>query len=79
MDILCYSTQISPGVMSGLCDGDTIIHEHVLNYTRDFFNSDYPAKWAAMTLNAKHRFVIHIIMHKLKRSFELVLKYYNDV
>ena len=35
-----------------------MIHEHILNYTRDFINSDYPAKWAAMDLNAKHRYKI---------------------
>ncbi|XP_022086295.1 uncharacterized protein LOC110976901 isoform X2 [Acanthaster planci] len=47
--------QIRPGVLAGLCDGDTFIHEHIMNYTQDFLNSDYSAKWAAFDVNAKHR------------------------
>ncbi|XP_072170951.1 uncharacterized protein [Diadema setosum] len=47
--------EVRPGVLSGLCDGDTMIHEHIINYTRDFLNLEYPAKWAGFDLNAKHR------------------------
>ncbi|XP_011666708.2 uncharacterized protein LOC579826 [Strongylocentrotus purpuratus] len=47
--------EMKPGVLSGLCDGDTMIHEHIMNFTRDLINYDYPAKWAAFDLNAKHR------------------------
>ncbi|XP_038059718.1 uncharacterized protein LOC119730765 [Patiria miniata] len=47
--------EVRPGVLAGLCDGDTFIHEHIMNYTQDFLNSDYPVKWAAFDVNAKHR------------------------
>ncbi|XP_077861806.1 uncharacterized protein LOC144342819 [Saccoglossus kowalevskii] len=42
-------------VWSGLCEGDSMLHDYILNYTRDFLEYDYPAKWAAFDLNAQHR------------------------
>ncbi|XP_070566331.1 uncharacterized protein [Ptychodera flava] len=42
-------------VWSGLCEGDTMLHDYVINYTRDFLSYDYPVKWAAFDLNAQHR------------------------
>ncbi|XP_038075492.1 uncharacterized protein LOC119743182 isoform X2 [Patiria miniata] len=47
--------QVRPNVLSGLCDGNHMLHEHILNYTRDFLTHPYPAKWAALDLNAGHR------------------------
>ncbi|XP_072165182.1 uncharacterized protein [Diadema setosum] len=47
--------EIAPDVLSGLCDGNHMLHEHILNYTRDFLRHPHPAKWAALDLNAGHR------------------------
>ncbi|XP_022106070.1 uncharacterized protein LOC110987557 [Acanthaster planci] len=47
--------QVRPNVLSGLCDGNHMLHEYILNYTRDFLKHPYPAKWAALDLNAGHR------------------------
>ncbi|XP_033114018.1 uncharacterized protein LOC117114457 [Anneissia japonica] len=47
--------EVSPGVLSGFCVADHMVHDYILNYTRDFLKRDYPAKWIAFDLNAHHR------------------------
>ncbi|XP_054774302.2 uncharacterized protein LOC129282428 [Lytechinus pictus] len=47
--------RVSYTSLSGLCEGNHMIHEHILNYTRDFLRHPHPAKWAALDLNAGHR------------------------
>ncbi|XP_030844159.1 uncharacterized protein LOC100890537 [Strongylocentrotus purpuratus] len=47
--------RVSTTTLSGLCEGNHMIHEYILNYTRDFLRHPHPAKWAALDLNAGHR------------------------
>ncbi|XP_072045804.1 uncharacterized protein [Amphiura filiformis] len=47
--------EVISNVLSGFCDGNYMLHEHILNYTREFLRHPHPAKWAAMDLNAGHR------------------------
>ncbi|XP_071794220.1 uncharacterized protein [Asterias amurensis] len=47
--------EVKPNILSGLCDGNHMLHEYILNYTRDFLRHPHQAKWAALDLNAAHR------------------------
>ncbi|XP_019632430.1 PREDICTED: uncharacterized protein LOC109476045 [Branchiostoma belcheri] len=46
--------EVSPNVLSGFCEGNHMLHEYIMNYTRDFLRMPHPAKWAAFDLNAHH-------------------------
>ncbi|XP_033646272.1 uncharacterized protein LOC117305514 [Asterias rubens] len=81
--------EIRLGVLAGLCNGDTFIHEHIMNYTKDFLNSDHPAKWAAFDLNAKHRpepdsatqiddSLLHLLTQLMKSQPNLVIFLFGD-
>ncbi|XP_077864899.1 LOW QUALITY PROTEIN: uncharacterized protein LOC102801711 [Saccoglossus kowalevskii] len=49
------NTQIDVNTWSGLCDGNGMLHDYLLNFTKEFLQQDHPAKWAAIDLNAGHR------------------------
>ncbi|XP_071950928.1 uncharacterized protein [Antedon mediterranea] len=81
--------EISPGVLSGLCVGDHMAHDYILNYTRDFLKRDYPAKWTAFDLNAHHRFedesinqvdesLVHFLQNVLSENKNLVVLLFGD-
>ncbi|XP_078575494.1 uncharacterized protein LOC144861453 [Branchiostoma floridae x Branchiostoma japonicum] len=46
--------EVSPDVLSGFCEGNHMLHEYIMNYTREFLRMPHPAKWAAFDLNAHH-------------------------
>ncbi|XP_071943371.1 uncharacterized protein [Antedon mediterranea] len=46
--------QVSPGVLSGFCEGNHFLHEYILNYTQGFLKQPHSAKWAAIGINAHH-------------------------
>ncbi|XP_033101920.1 uncharacterized protein LOC117105032 isoform X2 [Anneissia japonica] len=75
--------KVSPGVLSGFCDGDHFLHEHILNYTQGFLQETYRAKWAALDINAHHRIEaesINQVDEDLRNFLDNALRYnYNLV
>lgn len=63
--------QMGPDTFSGLCEGNHFLHEYILNYTRDFLRHPHPVKWAALDLNAGHRYANYYV--KLLRVNHLSL------
>ena len=76
------NTQFRDGVFSGFCEGDGMVFDYIMNYSRQVLQRDHPAKWVAFDANEHHRpesESINQIDTSLVTFLENVLKENNDL
>lgn len=49
------NTVLKDGVLSGFCEGDGMVFDYIMNYSRQVLQRDHPAKWVAFDSAVHHR------------------------
>ena len=83
------NTQFRDGVFSGFCEGDLMVFDYIMNYSRQVLQRDHPAKWVAFDANEHHRpesesinqidtSLVTFLENVLKENSELVVFLFGD-
>ena len=70
------NTAMGDGILSGFCDGDAMVFDYIMNYSRQVLQRDHPAKWVAFDMSPHHRpeaDSVHQADHSLSLFLETVL------